>query len=245
MRMTNQTMNKKFLLFLIPAAMYVVLSIAGLGISGRAGTIIYRAVIIVYLLLACTLAFKGAGRGEHMNPAVLIGALGLGLFAVNEIYLLAHIYLLGGNARELTVANFARNCAYLFFMAAILSLSPADARWKKHITAAMNILSTAAIIIILYGIVADNPYVLYYSALILVSLSIWSALCLLLHKAQKTKPLAYAVIAVCVIDTANLLMYIFTPAWHWHDIVVSLYPVVYLLLGFSLFHLREGDMQYE
>ncbi|MCL2222303.1 MAG: hypothetical protein FWC20_08355 [Oscillospiraceae bacterium] len=233
-------MNKKLLLTLIPAAIYVVLSIAGFGLSGRFGGLVYRLVIIVYLLYACVLVWRGAAGGGR--ETVFTGALGLGLFAVREIYHLVYVYLLGGYSGDITVGNYIRNCAYLFFMAALLcSISP-TVKGKKIIQIGASALSAGAIFCILYGVLSGNPYLLYYSALAMVVMAVLSAVCLLITRERKAKTFAWSVIAVCALDTIYRLLTLpaFAPGWHWRDIAVSFYPAAYMLLAFALIRLREG-----
>jgi len=232
-------MTKRLLISLAPAAAYIILSIAGLGLSGATGGILYRALIIAYLLYACVLAFKGARRG---GEAVLAGALGLGLIAVNEVYLFSYLYLLQGDAADITVANYARNCAYLFFLAVLMYMLPKAARGRNVLLIGATAVSAAAMLGILYGVVANNPESLYYSALTMMVLSVLCAVYLLIAGRKAARPFAVSVIALSVLDTAYRLLTIplFALGWHWRDIVVSFYPAVYLLIGFALICLYGG-----
>ena len=234
-------MKKKLLLFLIPAAVYILLSAAGFGVTGTAGGLVYRIMIIAALLYACSRAFAGAAR-EGGDRIHLTGALGLGTFAVNEIFLLAYIYLLKGAPSDITIGNYSRNCAYLFFMAVVLSLIESPA--KRMLRIRISMFSFAATAVILYAVITNDPRLLYDSALALVILCVLPTIRLLFHsykikKLKSARIFAYSILAVSVLDSLNRLLIIYSPGWYWRDIILAFYPTVYLMIGFSLTALRK------
>jgi hypothetical protein len=224
----------------LPAAIYILFSIAGFGLSGVTGSIVYKIVIIVHLLFACSLVFKEAGNRVTM----LIGALGLGLLAVNEVFLFAYIHLFNGSTLDITVANYSRNCAYLFFLAALLSLLPPALKWKKVNQIGANGLSAAVIILIFYGVLTDQANLLYYAAITMMVLCTASALLLLAGKNRNATLFAISIIIACVLDAAYHIFSLLNNlnlSWYWQDIVMSLYPAVYLFIGFALIRLKEEE----
>jgi len=198
----------------------------------------YKLVIIAALLGACALALKGAGStGKRI--ATLTGALGLGLFAVTEVFAFAYLTLLHGSELDITVANYSRNCAYLFFLAALLYLVPESAKGRKPLQVVASGLSALAIVFILMGVVLNNPELLYYSALLMMVLSVASAIYLIITGNRGVRLFAASVIAMSILDSIHRLLIIFDPGWYWHDITLLLYPVAYLFIGFALLTLRE------
>ena len=216
------------------STLYAALSALGVaGIESGTGGVIYRLIIIAALLLSCSRAFAGAGRGG----ALLAGALGLGAFAVFEIYSFAYIYLYGGSPADLTVGNYTRNCAYLFFMAAALYLIPPVFKAHKAIRAVLGVGSSVALGFIFYAIIASNYPLLAYSALAITVLCLLSAVVLIKH----SRLFAISIIVVCLLGTASrlLLMTDYNMGWHLRDTLISLYPAAYLLIGYALTRLRK------
>jgi len=234
-------LNKIFLLISIGlSAIYVALSESGIaGIETESGGLLYRLIVIAALLFCCVRAFGGANGGG----AALAGALGLGVFAVNEVYAFAYIYLLGGNAGDVTVANISRNCAYLFFLTATLRLIP---RAPKFLRAVLSALSSVAMLLIFYGVIADIHAILYYPALGIMVLCTGFAVYLLIRGDKPARIFAGSVIAVGLIDSLNRILVIFDFGHHWRDVVLSLFPPAYLLICFALIGLkREEEASYE
>jgi hypothetical protein len=123
----------------------------------------------------------------------------------------------------------------LFFIAAVLLLLPNAGKLLKIIT---SVLSTAVILAIFYGIVANNEELMYYPALILVSLCILLTIALLIKGIKTSRFFAVRVLSVGVIDSLNRLTVLFPPGWHWRDIILSLYPAIYLIFIPALLGLR-------
>lgn len=131
-------LNKRLsaVIIAVPAAIYAGLSAFGLaGLSAGTGGFVYRILIIAALLFSCSRAFAAAVKSGDRG-ALLTAALGMGTFAVNEIYVFAYIYLLRGDASDITVANYSRNCAYLFFIAAVLLLLPGAGKALRNLVSA-------------------------------------------------------------------------------------------------------------
>ncbi|MDR1465150.1 MAG: hypothetical protein LBJ11_07630 [Oscillospiraceae bacterium] len=217
---------------------YTVLSAVGHGVSGEYGGIFYRAVILAALLYACCRAFWTIIK-TGVTDTLLAAALGLATFAVNELYSFAYIYLLRGSAMDMTVGNYSRNCAYLFFTAAVFSLFPS---FHKIPRISVSALSATAILLIFYGVVAGNSTLLYYSALAVVLLCILPTVYLIIKGNRPAKAFGLAILAIGILDSANRLLILFDPGWHWRDMALAFYPVMYLLLCFTAlrFTSREG-----
>jgi hypothetical protein len=209
-----------------------------LGFSGAPGGVYFKLITIATLLYACCLPFWG--RGKAGGRVALTGVLGLGLLAVNEVFSLAYIYLLHGDAADITVRNYSQNCAYLFFMAVVLYSLPESVRGKRILQISVNTLSVISMCCIFYGDIAGNAKLLYYPALLMMILCVWCATYLLISGTRYAKPFAVWVIAACALDSLNRVLIIFDLGWQWHDLVLSLYPIANLFIGFALTRLREG-----
>ncbi|GHV13858.1 hypothetical protein FACS1894219_09220 [Clostridia bacterium] len=218
-------MNKRVLLILSLAltVLYAAISAAGYGVSGEYGGIFYRLIIIAALIYTCVCIFFVIVK-KGVTDTLMGAALGLGTFAVNELYSFAYIYLLQGGASDITVGNYSRNCAYLFWMAAVFSLLPS---FNKVLRTVVSTLSAGAILLVFYGVVAGN------SALAVALLCILPAVYLTVKGDKTAKAFGLAVIAAGVLDSANRLMILFDPGLHWRDIILAFYPAVYLALGFA------------
>ncbi|MCL2013944.1 MAG: hypothetical protein FWG69_03035 [Oscillospiraceae bacterium] len=232
--------NKIFIVSaFILSVVYIILSLTGIaGISSPQGGLIYRIIMIFVLFYACFRAFAGvAATGSH--DAILTGSLGLGVLAINEVYALCYIYLLKGSAADITVSNYSRNCAYLFFAAALVLMIPDTMKSKKALRVIVNILSPSAILMIFYGVIANDPRILYSSALLIVTLCILPAVILLITGGRDTKLFSGSIISISVLDTLGRLSIIYGESSYWRDINLSLYPVVYLLIGISLLRIER------
>lgn len=236
-------------------AVYVALSIMGIaGVSNEAGGFAYRLITIAALIYACSRLFASVvthpAASRHPSEEGNLGAdntlfaaaLGLGTFAVNEIYVFAYIYLLKGSAEDVTVGNYSRNCVYLFFIAAVFFLLP---KIGKALRICVSILSAGAAFLIFTGVVTDNAKMLYYSALTLMLLCVLSAAVLLKTGGKDAKILALSIIAVSVLDSANRLLLLYNPGWHWRDIVLAFYPAVYLIIGAASMRLKPSGKEAE
>ena len=229
-------MNKKLWLITTLTAVYIALCAAGIaGFDAGSAGVMFRLLTIAALIFAVSRAFTGAaGRGG--DGAALAGALGLGLLAAGEVYTFCHIYLLGGMAEDITVGNYSRNCAYIFFLSAVLYLLSKTLKWAKR---AAGGLSAAAILCIFYGVVADNAAVLYYAALVMMVLCGLACVYALIIGNRETKAFALSLLALCLLDSANRLLILFNPGWLWRDIVVAPYPLAYIFISAGLLKLRE------
>jgi hypothetical protein len=176
------------------------------------------------------------GVAKQGGIPLLAGALGLGLLVVSELYTFAYIYLLQGESIDITVSNYSRPCAYLFFMLTLTQL--AHFKQRKILRIVINALSAVLIILIFYAVVADSLVLLNFSTLFIAFLCILPAIFLLI----KSKCMfACSVIVFCCLDIANRLMVLYPPGWLWHDMVFVFYPPVYLWLGWTLLKLcRKG-----
>jgi hypothetical protein len=225
-------MNKITIIISIAAGVFcAVLSVMGADIFDAA----YKIVIIAALLFTCSRVFAGAVKRGGESP-LLAGALGLGLLLVSEVYSFAYIYLLKGGAEDITVSNYSRPCAYLFFLLALLSLM----KNAKALRMAASVIATAAMGVIFYAVIADRPLLLYNSALSVAILCVLPAVCLLVQ-AKEAKAIACSILALCGLDIVNRLLILFDPGWHWHDMAVVLYPVVYIWIGRAMLGLRRID----
>ena len=197
-------------------------------------------ITIAVLLFAFILVFRRTGLITN-RIAALTGALGLGLLAATEIYSFAYFHLMHGDAADITVANYSRNCAYLFFLAAILYLlTEQDKRGRSLcLQIVAGIISVLAIVLIFIGVITGDPQVLYYSALVMMVLCVLSAVFLIVKGNRDARLFAFSVIIVCVLDSIHRLLIIFCHTWYQADIALLFYPVVYLLIGFSLYRLEE------
>jgi hypothetical protein len=233
-------LNKKLIVGFALSAVYIVMSLTGIaGLDAGARGIFYRIIIIAALLLSCFPVFREAVKSK--GGIILAGALGLGLLAVNEVYSFAYIYLGQGGAEDITVSNFSRPCAYLFFILAVTSLYPSFMKTGKGLKTGVGIVSTIAALIIFYGVIANQPSFLYYSALAIAILCALSAVFLLFGSVRNHKIFACSILAVCLLDSANRLLIIYTPGWLWRDIVIALYPTAYLWFGAVLLSLKKKE----
>jgi len=195
-------------------------------------------ITIAVLLFAFVLVLRGTGLITN-RIAALTGALGLGLLAATEIYSFAYFYLMHGNAADITVANYSRNCAYLFFLAAILYLLQNKRGRSLCLQIVAGIISVLAIVLIFIGVITGDPRVLYYSALVMMVLCVLSAVYLIIKGRKDAKLFALFIIFMCVLDSVHRLLIIYCYTWYQANIALLFYPVVYLLIGISLYRLEE------
>lgn len=233
-------LNPFFLTVATLTILYVVLSAMGIGgLNGITGGLVYRLIIIAALLFSCVRAFAGAGQ----RGAVLAGALGLSAFAVFEIYSLAYIYLLNGSPADITVSNYTRNCAYLFFMAAVGYLAPPVFKAYKTIRAILNAVVSAVTILIFYAVIADHYPLLAYSVLTITLMCLLSAVLLFCQlcrgeQCSSVRLFAGAIIMFCLLDTAYRLLIMFGGTGYLRDVITAFKPAAYLLIGCALTRLK-------
>jgi len=242
---TIVNMNSKNKIFIVSVfvltAVYVILSLSGFaGIASAPGGLALRAVTLAVLVYICVHAFRGALSGGDSNAA-LTGALGLGTLAVSEVYAFCYIYLQHGSARDITLGNYSRNCAYLFFIASLICLIPDTLKSGRLLRISANALSPISILLIFYGVITGNPHLLYYSALLMMVLCVLPAVVLLISGEKKAKAFSLAIITLSILDSLNRLLIIFDPGWHWRDMIIALYPAVYLFAGFALPQLKMEE----
>jgi len=227
-------MKKVFIIVAALSGLYIFLALTGLaGLDTETGGILYRLVIIAALLFVCSCVFTGAAKQGGIP--LLTGALGLGLLAVSEIYTFAYIYLLQGENIDITVSNYSRPCAYLFFMLTLTQLL--HLKQRKILRIVISTVAAVLIISIFYAVVADNLVLLNYSTLFIAVLCILPAIFLLI----KSKSMfACSVVVLCCLDIAHRLMVLYQPQGLWQDFIVF-YPLIYLWLGWAL--LKEGGRE--
>ena len=225
-------MKKVFVIVTALSGLYIIFALTGLaGLDTDAGGIIYSLVIIATLLFVCSCVFTGAAR--HGGIPLLAGALGLGLLAVSELYTFAYIYLLQGESIDITVSNYSRPCAYLFFMLTLTQLLHIKHRKIPRIV--ISTMAAVLVILIFYAVVTDNLVLLNYATLLIAVLCILPAILLLIN----TKSMfACSVIVLCCLDIAHRLMVLYQPQGLWQGFIVF-YPLIYLWLGWAL--LKDSD----
>ena len=243
--MKSLILKKSFAVAFALAAVYIILSALGVaGISAASG-VFYRMFVIANLLYSAVLVFTHAiSLGDR--DALFTGALGLGTLAVNEVYSFAYIYILHGSPIDITVGNYSRNCAALFFIVAVLFLVLPPMKLEKALRVVVSVFSSAAAMLIIFAIIVGNSDMLYYSALTIVCLCVLLSVYLLcqsfkIKQLGTAKAFSCSIIALSILDTVNRILIIFRPGLYLSDIIHSLYPLVYLWIGFGLINLRKGE----
>ncbi|MCL2112100.1 MAG: hypothetical protein FWH32_07650 [Clostridiales bacterium] len=230
------TITPKFIAIITALpCVYIVLSLLHVaGVGSESGGAVYRLIIVGALIFACVHVSTHALRREG-GVALLEGALALGLIAVNEVFYFAYIYLLEGSHTDLTVAFYSRVCAYMFFMATFMVLLPDREKRKNRFEDVASVVSGIMVAVILYAVIVDNGGLLYLTVLLLTVLCAVPALYLLSKGGDKLFILS--VLGLIFLDLVRRLVLAFSPddfGGHWYDITMSFYPVIHLLIGFSL-----------
>ena len=217
--------------------LYAALSALGIaGVESGTGGLIYRLVIIIVLVFSCSRVFAGAG----WDDTVLAGILGLCAFAIYEIYIFAYIYLFRGDFNDLTINNYTRSCAYLFFLIATINLIPPILKSYKIIRATVGVITSIAIGMIFYAIVSNNYLILTLSTVAVTTLCFIASIILFFHnKNGKAERLfSVAVIIIYLLGAANQILLFANIGGSLLDSVISFYPGAYFLLGYALVRLR-------
>ena len=232
-------MNKRNMTFLVIAILSLLYATLGamriVGVESGTGGIVYRLIIIATLIFSCSRSIKASGK----NVAVLAGVLGLGSFVLFEIYSFAYIYLYGGKTTDITVSNFTWNCGYLFFIVAALYLTPPVFKAHKVFRTALGVISSAAIVMIFYSIVDNDYHLLVYSELLVTIVCLLTMIVLL----KNYRLLAASIIFLCLLSMTGRLLLIYDTGWNLRDFVISLYPAVYLLVGWALIDIDRSGVE--
>ena len=220
--------------------LYAMLS--GFGISGvesGTGGFIFRLIIIVVLLFSCSRVFSV--EIFKQGSALLAGALGLGVLVIFELFSFAYIYLYSGEHTDITISIYTRNCAYLFFLTAVIILIPPVFKSYKTIRFATCIFASFSIAIIIYAIIINSSILLVYST-ISIKILCFIAATVLYFKEKKNNPVRLFTISVrviCFLEMAEQLLILYGNIWNLRDIIISFYPVVYFLIGYALVCIRS------
>ena len=246
-------MNRKTKIIFVVAAvlsvLYAVLS--GLGIAGiqsYTGGLIYRLIIISVLFYSNLCVLKNILHKPVKNEAFIAGALGLGMLLVFEVYSFIYIYLYDGQHTDITISNYIRNCVYLFFLVAISYLTPPILKSYKTIRFILGITSTFLLFIIFFAVIINSYTLLAYGSLI-IKIFCFIVATVLFFKVKKGHParlFSISVRLICLLETAQQLLFIYGNIWDLYDIFISFMPLVYLLFGYTLIQLQNiGEEHYE
>jgi hypothetical protein len=235
------THRKIIIVFTVLTVLYVILCLSGVaGTTAAFGGMVQDIITVCVLLVVCVRVFKGTSKAA--GGSFFAGAFGLGTFAVNEVYSFFYLYIFRGNEADITVAHFNRNCAFLFFIAALLLLLRGDEKLISAIKYGVGSVSSITAVVIFYAVLIDNPDLLYYPAL--VNLLLCTALTVYVFfqapRGNVVRAFACSIAAVYLLESAHRLMIIYPVSPLWHDIAVSLYPLAYIFFGLTLLRLGEG-----
>ena len=233
--------NKKIvIIFIALTVLYWILCLSGVaGTAAALGGMVHYIVCVCILLIVCFRVFIGAA-GAGGGP-FFAGAFGLGTLAVNEVYSLVYLYVWRGDSADITVAHFNRNCALLFFIAALLALLRGTEKRVSVIKFGAGVISCVPVALIFYAILINYPPLLYRPALINVVLCISLSVCVFFQNPRSNASRAFAcsVSAICALESAYRLMIIYNAGPLWRDFVDSFYPLAYIFLGLALLCMRE------
>ncbi|MCL2088862.1 MAG: hypothetical protein FWH14_05225 [Oscillospiraceae bacterium] len=235
-----------------------------IDVEGQFGGIGYHLIVIAVLVFSCSRAFAdafkhgngAAGRAGAASPTgedntaihnyhgliFLTATLGLVTITVFEIFSFAYIYLWEGSLSDITIGNYTRDCAYLFFIAA-LSI-PFSGIFRK----VLGIVSAFAAVFALCSVVIAERWFMFSSSAVLMLLCLFCAAASWYHSLKnpglkQTGAFACAVIAICLLEIAKFLLIRLFSVEVLYGMVISLYPAIYLLLGMTLVSLpaRKPD----
>jgi hypothetical protein len=221
------------------------------GIGSPFDGLIFQLVSISVLIYACSRVFAGAAvKTESCSPSrrdydrIVIGMLGLVTMTVSKIYEFCYIYLLRGYTSDITISTFSRNCAFLFFIAALINIRNetknhpssrlSNAVLRGSDTLIISILSVISVLFTLYAVVSDNITMLLFSSSALLLIVLVLAVILLQKGCRHIKAFAASIIALSLLEATNRLFIYYHVDGSLLNMVLALYPVVYLFICYSL-----------
>jgi len=245
--------NTKIVLIVATVLSFLYSVLSGLGFVGTqtdTGGLIYRLIIIAALIFACSCVFSGTPlqrgiEGNKGNEAFIAGVLGLGLLFIFEVYTFVYIYLFGGEHTDITISNYIRNCVYLFFIVAISYLTPPVLKTHRVIRGLISIITSCAVLFIFYAVLIYNQILIEYSALTIKVFCLIAATVLFrsVKRGHPVRLFSVSVIIMCFLETVEHFLLMYGNIWNLRDIVISFYPLVYILIGFALVNIHKvgGD----
>ena len=240
------THKKILIIFSALAVLYWILCLSGAaGTAVALGDMAIYVITVCVLLLVCVRVFMGAaGAG---NSPFYAGAFGLCALAVSEVYAILYIYVWQGNPADITVAQFNRNCALMFFVAGLLALLRGTKKRVAVIKLGAGAISCVPPALVFYAILIDYPPLLYRPSLVNVVLCVSLSVYIFFQTPRNNANRAFAcsVSAMVLLESAYRLLIIYNAVYLWRDLVDSLYPLVYVYLGINLLRMRERGEQSE
>ena len=246
--------NTKIILIVAIALSVLYSVLSGFGFGGTqtdTGGLVYQLIIVAALIFACSLVFTGidhpvasrhpSTEGNKGNEAFIAGTLGLSLLFVFELYTFAYIYLYGGEHTDITINNYIRNCVYIFFIVAISYLTPPVFKAHRVIRGLISIITSCAVFFIFYAVLTYNQILIAYSALTIKAFCLIAATVLFrrIKRGHPVRLFSFSVRIMCFLEAVEQLLVMYGNIWNLRDIIISFYPLMYILIGYALVNIHN------